>query len=257
MSSPPRRHRFGQHFLSDASVLHDIVMVIAPQMSDHMVEIGPGRGALTEYVVGTVGRLDLIEIDRDLVELLSARYSNNSDISIHNADILQFDWESIGSLEKPLRVVGNLPYNISTPLLFSLFEQLDYINDMIFLLQKEVVERLSAAVGTRQYGRLSVMAQYYCRAEYLLSVPPSAFSPPPKVDSAVVRLVPRSDRPVLNDMAHFSMIVREAFNYRRKTIANALKHVVDPSIWSTIDINPNARPQELSVEDFILLSNNT
>ncbi|HYF98257.1 MAG TPA: 16S rRNA (adenine(1518)-N(6)/adenine(1519)-N(6))-dimethyltransferase RsmA [Coxiellaceae bacterium] len=250
------RKRFGQHFLVDQFILQSIVRSINTKPNDHLVEIGPGQAALTDYLVKEVQQLDVIEIDRDLIAPLKERFSGYSGFKVHQADALDFDFKSLQTGTKKLRVVGNLPYNISTPLLFHLFDELDCIEDMHFLLQKEVVERLCAPPNDEHYGRLSVMAQYYCQCSYLFEVGPEAFDPPPKVDSAVIRLVPQvENRLVAKDPARLSVIVREAFNQRRKTLANSLKQLISGTQLEELGIDPKRRAQELSVAEFVKISN--
>jgi len=249
------RKRFGQHFLIDDTVLQRIVEAIAPQVDDHLVEIGPGKGALTEYLIPLAKKLDLIEIDRDLVALLNKSFEHCDRIIIHSADVLEFDFSTLDDKQHRLRVVGNLPYNISTPLLFKLFGYGNLIQDMYFMLQKEVVERLTATVGASNYGRLSVMSQYYCTSEMLFIVKPTAFKPPPNVYSAVIRIQPRAPTLPANDLKLFGQIVREAFSHRRKTIHNAVKKIVPAELFEKLNINPQLRPQELGVEEFVKISN--
>ncbi len=252
------RKRFGQHFLTDESVLQKIVTMIAPSTDDHMVEIGPGQGAMTAYLLPHVKRLDLIEIDRDLVRYLQQHFAGQSHLHIHESDVLKFDFASLDLEGAKFRVVGNLPYNISTPLLFKLFAAKAHIHDMVFMLQKEVVERLAAEVGAKNYGRLSVMAQYHCRNEFLFSVPPTAFHPPPKVESAVLHMQPQHQPSYqLANTQHFEHIVQEAFSHRRKTIHNALKKLIEPGVFAQLDIDPKRRPQELSVQDYVNIANGT
>jgi 16S rRNA (adenine1518-N6/adenine1519-N6)-dimethyltransferase len=250
------RKRFGQHFLHDAHVLQQMLSLIHPKQPDHLVEIGPGQGALTDYLVQSQwNRLDLIEIDRDLAPHLSEKYKIYSSLHVHCQDILSFDLETLAA-DQPLRIVGNLPYNISTPLLFKLFEALSVIKDMHFLLQKEVVERLTASVGSHNYNRLSVMTQYFCKNQLLLYVSAQAFTPPPQVESAFVRLTPHQPLPVeADDFFIFRQVVQEAFSHRRKTISNALKRLVSPSELEMVGIGLKRRPQELSVADFVHISN--
>ncbi len=245
------RKRFGQHFLRDTRVLQQIVTAIAPHANDHLVEIGPGDGALTHHLIGKTQQLDLIELDRDLIALLQNKFGNAA--TIYEGDVLNFDFHQLNNT--PLRPVGNLPYNISTPLIFHLFNFLDVIKDMHFLLQKEVVDRLTANVGSHQYNRLSVMTQYYCNNEMLFTVEPDAFNPPPKVVSAFVRLQPKQRTEQANDLSVFHDVVREAFNYRRKTLNNSLKKLVTADQLLALNIDPKQRPQELSVEDYIRISN--
>jgi 16S rRNA (adenine1518-N6/adenine1519-N6)-dimethyltransferase len=246
------RKRFGQHFLTDPYLLQRFALAIGPKTNDHLVEIGPGQGALTDYLVGTSKKFDLIEIDRNLIPLLKNKYSTQA--TLHEADALSFDFGSLVT-DKKLRLFGNLPYNISTPLLFHLFSNIDIILDMHFLLQKEVVDRLIAQPGQRNYGRLSVMSQFFCDAESVITVPPEAFDPPPRVMSAFVRLHPRANTLTVKSHQQLQAIVREAFNYRRKTLSNSLKQWITAEQLTQLGINPTRRPQELSVEDYIQISN--
>jgi len=246
------RKRFGQHFLNDPTILESFQRAIAPQSTNHLVEIGPGHGALTDYLVGMTKQLDLIEVDRDLIPVLQKKYGTQA--TIYEKDALFFDFRQLNQGEK-LRIVGNLPYNISTPLLFHLFEQLDVIQDMHFLLQKEVVDRLVASPGEHNYGRLSVMSQFYCHAIFLRTVPPEAFVPPPKVQSAFVRLTPRAQPLKVNSLTQLQAVVREAFNHRRKTLSNSIKKWISAEALMALGIDPKKRPQTLSVEDYIRISN--
>lgn len=241
-----KRKRFGQHFLKDQTILQRILKTIAPQSSDHIVEIGPGKGALTTWLLTSHCHLSLIEIDRDLCDFLNHRFTEEKILTLYQGDVLKFDFSTLGSA---LRVVGNLPYNISTPLLFKLLDHLSLIVDMHFMFQYEVAKRLVAPVGGSDYGRLSVMVQYFCHNCLLFEVPPEAFSPPPRVVSAFVQMIPRTDREPV-DTRIFAAVVREAFSHRRKNISNALKALIDPRQLSKV-IDPTRRPQELTVEDFI------
>lgn len=255
-SKPIARKRFGQHFLINQAIIQQIVGAISPQYADHMVEIGPGHGALTHYLLPVVSQLDLIEIDRDLVAQLKKRLATVPNINIHQADVLAFSFKQLTNNPTSLRIVGNLPYNISTPLLFKLFDELAWIKDMHFMVQKEVALRLTATASSKDYGRLSVMAQYYCDNDYLFSVPPNAFQPKPKVNSAVIRMQPKQ-QPTMkaNDVDHFQKLVKEAFTYRRKTLHNALKKFLDSEFLQTLNIDPALRPQDISVEDYVRISN--
>lgn len=249
------RKRFGQHFLSDLSVCQAIVQAISPQRQDNMLEIGPGLGALTQQILPFLDRLQVIEIDRDLAAALRAQQDPR--LVIHEGDVLRFDLSSLFA-SQALRVFGNLPYNISTPLLFHLLSYLPHIRDMHFMLQKEVVDRLCAQPGHGDFGRLSVMIQYHCQTQYLFNVPPTAFRPPPKVMSSVVRLIPHSDAsapPRARDVALLSKVVMMAFQYRRKTLKNALKNLVSPKQFEAALIEPTRRPETLSVTEFVTLSN--
>lgn len=250
------RKRFGQNFLHDKGVIQRIVNNINPQPGDHMVEIGPGEGALTEQVLERIQRLDVIELDRDLIPLLQIRFATQQGLKIHQADALKFDFCSLQEDEKKLRIIGNLPYNISTPLLFHLFENSHCIEDMHFMLQKEVVDRIVAQPGDNAYGRLGVMLQYYCRAEYVFTVKPGAFRPAPKVDSAIVRLIPHTEAPVeIKDFTTFSELVNHSFTQRRKTLRNILKGQLEPEQIEQLGIDPTIRPERLSLEDFSRIAN--
>jgi 16S rRNA (adenine1518-N6/adenine1519-N6)-dimethyltransferase len=250
------KKRFGQHFLRDMRVVERIAAAFAPQPADHVVEIGPGEGVLTHALVGRVARLDLVELDRDLAAQLSQTYADAPAITVHQADALKFDFRALAAPGETLRLIGNLPYNISTPLLFHALAQAESVRDMLFMLQKEVVERLSAAPGGKDYGRLSVMVQWRCRVEKLFTVPPGAFHPPPKVDSAVVRLTPHARPPVaVRDPETFARVVQAAFAQRRKTLRNSLKGVVSAEAMSALGIDPIRRAETLSLQEFAALSN--
>jgi 16S rRNA (adenine1518-N6/adenine1519-N6)-dimethyltransferase len=259
-SRPPghrARKRFGQNFLRDRGIISRIVRAIGPRPGERLVEIGPGQGALTEPLLEAAdGHLEVIELDRDLIPGLRVQFFNHPDFVIHEGDALKFDFRALRGEGQPLRVVGNLPYNISTPLIAHLLEAGDAIADMHFMLQKEVVERLAAAPGGPDWGRLSVMAQYRCRVESLFVVPPEAFVPRPKVDSAIVRLTPHAELPypAVDEGLLFSL-VREAFGQRRKTLRNNLKGRIEAEALATLDIDPSRRPQTLSVEEFVRIAN--
>jgi 16S rRNA (adenine1518-N6/adenine1519-N6)-dimethyltransferase len=252
MNHTPRK-RFGQNFLRDATVVHRIVLAVSPGADDHLVEIGPGEGVMTEALLPNCRRLDAVEIDRDLAAHLERRFGNEPRFRLHRADALRFDFRSLSEDEK-LRVVGNLPYNISTPLMFHLLEQADIVRDMHFMLQKEVVDRLSAKPGDPDYGRLGIMAQYYCRAEKLFEVYPESFFPPPKVVSAVVRLIPHAVKPVEADPALLGRVVATAFSQRRKTLRNSVKPLFKEAELRSLDIDPNARAETLSLEQYVRLA---
>lgn len=244
------RKRFGQNFLRDAAVIRAIVQAIDPRPDQHLVEIGPGEGVLTELLIERCRRLDLIEIDRDLAALLSRRFEGWASLVLHQADALRFPFDTLAANSSPLRIVGNLPYNISTPLLFHLFGFSRHIADMHFMLQKEVVDRLCAAVGSGNYGRLSVMAAYHCQPEALFDVPPECFEPRPQVTSTVVRLVPHAKPPVEVDLDRLRAVVNAAFVQRRKTLRNALKQWIEASDLTALGIDPGLRPQNLSLADY-------
>ena len=248
---PRPRKRFGQHFLTDRHYLGRIVETIAPTPADSMVEIGPGTGLLTERLLETVRHLHAVEIDRDLAAALRARFAA-SRLTVHEADAVSFDF---GGLPAPLRVVGNLPYNVSTPILFHVAETADRIDDCVFMLQKEVVARMVAPPASADYGRLSVMLQYRFAMAEALRVPPGAFTPPPKVDSAVVRMRPLgAGRARARDEDRFARIVMAAFTQRRKTLRNALKALVPWELMESAGIDPMRRGETLSVGEFIALS---
>lgn len=247
------RKRFGQHFLHDQNILRKIVNAIHLSPQDHVVEIGPGQGALTRFLLDAIPHLDAVELDRDLVVYLREKYSPDQ-VSVHAGDALYFNFQQLYRAKK-LRVVGNLPYNISTPLLFHLFSQINYIQDMHFMLQKEVVLRLTAQTGGNDYGRLSVMAQYFCDAHYLFTVSAHAFTPPPQVASAIVRLTPKNQHPLTpREFQAFSDIVREAFNYRRKKLSNSLGRLIDTDQLTAIGINIHARAEDISLAEYIRIA---
>ncbi len=255
MNSFRPRKRFGQHFLHERGVIERILRALNPQPGEVMVEIGPGRGALTRGLVGRVGELHVVEFDRDLVDWLRQAYTPDQ-LTVHSADALSFDFRALRHDQRRLRVIGNLPYNISTPLLFHLLDQMDTVQDMLFMLQKEVVDRMAAAPGGKEYGRLSVMIQWRARVEKLFDVPPGAFTPPPKVDSSVVRLVPHAAPPIeVADPARFEAVVRAAFAHRRKTLRNNLKGLVDEAGFARAGIDPVRRAETLTLEEFAHLSN--
>ncbi len=251
------RKRFGQNFLHDNYVIRRIVDAINPQPGQQLVEIGPGLGALTEPVADAAGHLNVVELDRDLAQRLREHPFLASKLTITEADALKFDFRTL--LVEPsgkLRVFGNLPYNISTPLLFHLFEFVDCIQDMHFMLQKEVVDRMAAGPGSKTFGRLSVMTQYYSQVLPVVQVPPGAFNPPPKVDSAVVRLVPHAERPHrAEDIATLNAICTAAFGQRRKTLRNSLRDHLSEAQIAAAGIDPAARPESLSVAQFVALAN--
>ena len=250
------RKRFGQHFLADQMVLSAIANAIAPQKDQHLVEIGPGQAALTEYIIDYAGRLDLIELDRDLIASLQAKFAKYEYCHIHQGDALKFDLAQLNTTPNALRIIGNLPYNISTPLIFHFLESIELIKDMTFLLQKEVVLRLTAEVGSSHYSRLSVMTQYYCQNQMLLEVGPEAFKPPPKVDSALVHMQPYAEPPcIASDVNVLRRVVTEAFNHRRKTIHNALKKMVGLDVLESLDLDLSLRPQDISVKNYVQISN--
>lgn len=259
MAKKPQQHRarkrFGQNFLQDEGIIRRIVGRIAPRADHHMVEIGPGMGALTEIILESAERLDVIELDRDLIPGLKVQFFNFPGFEIHQADALKFDFASLMDDDRPLRVVGNLPYNISTPLIFHLLDHKGVIQDMHFMLQKEVVERLAAAPGTNDWGRLGIMAQYLCDVEALFIVPPEAFDPMPKVDSAIVRLTPYQELPhPAKSVECLDSLVRKAFAQRRKTLRNNLKGMLDVTDLDGLGIDPGRRPETLTLQEVVALS---
>jgi 16S rRNA (adenine1518-N6/adenine1519-N6)-dimethyltransferase len=248
------RKRFGQHFLHDQHIIESLVRSINPQAGEKLLEIGPGQGALTFPLLRQCKSLTAVELDRDLIPFLQRESAALGQLEIINADILEFELSSLDD-EGPYRLVGNLPYNISTPLMFHLLKSVDQIQDMHFMVQKEVALRIVSSPGDANYGRLSVMLQYLCQSEYLFDVGPESFTPPPRVDSAVIRLIPHPS-PIhdIGDHAMFSKIVQSAFSQRRKTISNSMKGVVDRDLLISCDIDPKLRAENLSVEDFAKLS---
>ena len=251
------RKRFGQNFLSDDAIIARIVSGINPRPGDRMVEIGPGLGALTEHLLdGLDGQLQVVELDRDLIPVLRTKFFNFDGFDIHEADALKFDFNALADDAHPLRVVGNLPYNISTPLIFHLLDNIKYLKDMHFMLQKAVVERMAASPGESLYGRLGIMTQYYCRVQPLFIVGPEAFEPAPKVDSAIVRLTPHKELPhPVESIERLQTIVRTAFTKRRKTLRNALAGVIPLEAVEELGIDMGLRPENLSLKDYAALAN--
>ena len=255
MSQHVARKRFGQNFLVDAQVIGSILAAIAPRRDDLIVEIGPGLGALTAPLIERLDRLHAVEIDRDIVARLRRRFAAEQ-LVLHEGDALSFDFGALAVGDQVLRVVGNLPYNISTPLLFHLAQFADRVYDMHFMLQKEVVERMVAEPGGADYGRLSVMLQYRFVIDRLLDVPPESFDPAPRVDSAVVRLIPRRPEDLTaRDEQYFAALVAQAFSQRRKMLRNTLKGFIDDTVFTEAGIAPTVRAEDLSVADYIRLSN--
>jgi len=251
------RKRFGQNFLHDAGVIAGIAAAVAPRAGQHLLEIGPGRGALTEALLHSpLAQLDAIELDRDLVPLLQARFAQEPRLRVHSGDALRLQLTDLAVPGTPLRIVGNLPYNISTPLLFHLLSQRAQINDMHFMLQREVVDRLAAEPGNKDWGRLGILIQYYCAVTRLFEVPPGAFTPAPKVMSGIVRLtlLPESQRRAC-DMVSLDRVVRSAFAHRRKTLRNNLAGVLGSDALADLDIDPGARAETLTLNQFIDMAN--
>ncbi len=248
------RKRFGQHFLHDPDVLERIVRTVNPQPGDCLVEIGPGRGALTRLLLPRVDRLQVIEIDRDVIAPLRAACGNAPNLEIHLDDALRFDYSTLAADDRALRLIGNLPYNISTPLLFHLLSYAGRVRDMHFMLQKEVVDRICAEPGSEAYGRLTVTLAARAEAASLFDVGPGAFNPPPKVDSAVVRIRPRPAPFPLSDPGVYDRIVTAAFGQRRKTLANGLRGWLTPAQIETAGIAPGIRGERLTPAEFAQLA---
>jgi 16S rRNA (adenine1518-N6/adenine1519-N6)-dimethyltransferase len=255
MSRIQPKKRFGQHFLHDRSVVQRILDAFDPQPGETLVEIGPGPGALTRPLLERCAPLHVVELDRDLAAHLRSDFPAGK-LIVHEADALRFDFCALAPTGGKLRLIGNLPYNISTPLLFHLLDQATCIQDMLFMLQKEVVDRLAAAPGGKDYGRLSVMIQRQLRVEKLFDVPPGAFTPPPKVDSSVVRLVPHTVPPIqVRDADVFAQVVRAAFAQRRKTLRNNLKGLLTSDTLESLGIDPQRRAETLTLAEFAALAN--
>ena len=249
------RKRFGQHFLHDSLIIQQIVDAIDPRSDDFCVEIGPGLGALTIPLLERVGKLTAIELDRDVIPILKEKAAKFGELTIIESDVLRVDFRDVKQGAEKIRLIGNLPYNISSPILFHCFEYLDVITDMHFMLQKEVVDRMAANVGDSEYSRLSVMVQFYCDVEKCFDVPREAFNPPPKVTSGIVRLIPHAaDKHADVDKEAFEKLVQLAFSQRRKTIRNNLKNVISDDVFEKLGIDPGARPQNLTLENYIALS---
>lgn len=248
------RKRFGQNFLHDPGVIEQIIRAINPKPDDAIVEIGPGLGALTEEILAVNPKLQVVELDRDLIPVLRTKFFNYPEFRIHEADALKFDFSQL-MVDRPLRIIGNLPYNISTPLIFHLLSQAGVVKDMHFMLQKEVVQRLAAVPGDNNYGRLGIMAQYFCKVQPLFQVGPGAFRPAPKVDSAIVRLVPHETLPhPAKDLSTLQAVVRTAFNARRKTLRKALGSLITVEQLQGLGINDGLRPENLSLADFVTIA---
>jgi 16S rRNA (adenine1518-N6/adenine1519-N6)-dimethyltransferase len=252
---PRAKKSLGQHFLHERGVVERIVLAVDPRPGDRLVEIGPGQGAMTFPLLDRHGALTAIEFDRDLLAPLSEAARAHGTLTLVHANVLDVDFTALAA-GTPIRLVGNLPYNLSSPILFHALDHAAAIRDMHFMLQKEVVDRMAAAPGSKVYGRLSVMLQAWCRVTALFAIGPGAFRPPPKVDSAVVRLVPRAPSEVgIDDPARFAAIVRDAFGQRRKTLRNALSRICDEAAIRAAGVDPGARAEQLSVADFIRLAN--
>ncbi|MBT6207375.1 MAG: 16S rRNA (adenine(1518)-N(6)/adenine(1519)-N(6))-dimethyltransferase RsmA [Francisellaceae bacterium] len=248
------KKRFGQNFLEDANYIYKIIDACDLQSTDDILEVGPGNGALTNHIVSAVKSLTLIEIDNDLAKSLQSKYQDNDNVNVIHADVMKTDFNDVAS-GKILKVIGNLPYNISTPLLFQLFKNSHLFSDMFFMLQKEVAERLASTHGNKSYGRLTIMASCYCDIEVLFIVPNTAFYPSPKVESAIVHLRPNSiarDNDV--DMQVLNNIVTKAFSARRKTISNGLKGLLDQNDFLELDISSKLRPEQIPKHDYIKIA---
>jgi 16S rRNA (adenine1518-N6/adenine1519-N6)-dimethyltransferase len=251
----PIRKRFGQHFLCDQSVIDQIVAAINPKPSEHLVEIGPGLGALTLPVLAKAKHMQAIEIDRDAIAALKVSALSMGELHIHEADILKFDLSSLRTNDQLLRLIGNLPYNISTPLIFKLIDQRQHFLDMHFMLQKEVVDRMAASPDTANYGRLTVMLAPWLKVKPLFDIGPQAFRPPPKVMSTVVRLTPHAQAPfVIKDHEAYARIVAAAFSQRRKTLRNALRSLMTAEHIESAGIDPSLRAEVLPPHSFALLA---
>ncbi|MFM8468030.1 MAG: 16S rRNA (adenine(1518)-N(6)/adenine(1519)-N(6))-dimethyltransferase RsmA [Oxalobacteraceae bacterium] len=246
------RKRFGQNFLTDQHVLHDILRAIAPAADDLMVEIGPGQGAMTALLLQTLGQLHAVELDRDLVGWLQKKFSHDR-LIVHSGDALQFDFASLVPPGRKLRIVGNLPYNISSPLLFHLAAVVEQVQDQHFMLQKEVVERMVAEPGGKAYGRLSVMLQWRYQMELLFIVPPDAFDPPPRVESAIVRMIPIAV-PLACEQIKLEQVVTKAFSQRRKVIRNGLSGMFTEAQLLEAGIDPQSRPETVALASYVRLA---
>ncbi len=250
------KKRFGQNFLHNESVISDIVDAINPDKGENLVEIGPGLGALTEPVIERAGKISVVELDRDLAHRLRHHPFIAKDLTIYETDALSFDFATLANKDTLLRIFGNLPYNISTPLIFHLLTFKDTVKDMHFMLQKEVVDRMAACPNSKAYGRLSIMTQYQCQVIPVMEIGPEAFKPAPKVDSAIVRLIPHTkiDNPV-KDISALNTVCITAFNQRRKTIRNSFKKLINETQLIELAIDPNLRPENLCLKEYVKLAN--
>ena len=256
MFKDPPKKNLGQHFLTDQDIISKIVLAVKPVAGDFLVEIGPGQGAITFPLLKKHGALTVIEFDRDLITPLMESAEGMGDLTIIHKDVLKVDFTKLAADRPAIRLVGNLPYNISTPILFHVLEHAPVVRDMHFMLQKEVIDRMAAEPGSKVYGRLTVMLQARCEVTPLFMVPPNAFRPPPKVDSAVVRLVPlAADKIHIKDAVLFENLVRDAFGQRRKTIRNAMQALATSDDIEAVGLRPDARAEQLPVTDFIKLAN--
>ena len=250
------KKRFGQNFLNNEAIISDIVDAINPETGENLIEIGPGLGALTEPVIERAGDISVVELDRDLAKRLRHHPFLAKNLTIYEEDALKFDFSQLANSENPLRIFGNLPYNISTPLIFHLLTFKDQVKDMHFMLQKEVVERMAAAPNSKTYGRLSIMTQYQCSVVPVMVIGPEAFTPAPKVDSAIVRLIPHKtiSNPV-KDIKSLNTVCLAAFNQRRKTIRNSFKKILNVEQLESLGIDPTLRPENLDIDSFIKIAN--
>ena len=254
-TEPAKKH-LGQHFLHERGIIGKIVLAVDPQPGDRLVEIGPGQGAITFPLLDRHHALTVIEFDRDLIAPLTAAARAHGELTVIHRDVLEVDFTALAEGDGQIRLVGNLPYNLSSPILFHALDHATAIRDMHFMLQKEVVDRMAAAPGSKVYGRLSVMLQAYCAVTALFKVPPGAFRPPPKVDSAVVRLIPRPPEQIgIVDARRFAQVVRAAFGQRRKTLRNALQGVADSAQIEAAQLRPDARAEQIDVPGFVRLAN--
>jgi 16S rRNA (adenine1518-N6/adenine1519-N6)-dimethyltransferase len=253
MNAHRARRRFGQHFLSREDIVSDIVAAIAPREGETLVEVGPGHGVLTVPLSRAPVALHAIEFDRDLVHELQKRFADTENVTVHQADALEFDFAELGDR---LRIVGNLPYNISTPLMFHLLDAKNVIVDMHFMLQKEVVDRICAQPGSKSFGRLTIMLGCYLESVSLFDVSPDAFTPPPRVNSSIVRMRPlQQDRFQVADHDQLSRVVAQAFSQRRKTMRNALRGTATTELLESCGIDPRKRPEQLPIDDWVRLAN--
>ena len=250
------KKRFGQNFLNNDSVISQIVDAINPEKNENLIEIGPGLGALTEPVIERVGDISVVELDRDLAHRLRHHPFLAKHLTIFEEDALKFDFSSVVKEDAPLRIFGNLPYNISTPLIFHLLTFKDKVKDMHFMLQKEVVERMAASHNCKAFGRLSIMTQYQCQVIPVMEIGPEAFTPPPKVDSAIVRLIPhKTIKNPVKDIKALNQVCLTAFNQRRKTIRNSFKKLISADQLTELGLDPTVRPENLSLDNYIALAN--
>jgi 16S rRNA (adenine1518-N6/adenine1519-N6)-dimethyltransferase len=250
------KKRFGQNFLHNDAVISDIIDAINPEPGENLVEIGPGLGALTEPVIERAGKLSVVELDRDLAKRLRHHPFLAPHLTIYETDALSFDFAELATDEEPLRIFGNLPYNISTPLIFHLLTFKDKVQDMHFMLQKEVVQRMAAEPHCKAYGRLSIMTQYQCQVIPVMEIGPEAFKPAPKVDSAIVRLIPHTDiKNPVKEISALNTVCLAAFNQRRKTIRNGFKNLISVAQLESLNIDANLRPENLTLDDYIMLAN--